>query len=178
MHLPRTRRSSHWIGAIAIACLVTSAHAADQLDLKVGLKTLPLLVNKLSGSALMAVVYDPAIAASKAEADTVVAFVGAGIEAAGGITVTAKAVPVGDLAKQGEAKLVFVTSGLSKSWDALQGSASGMLSMSTDLDCVKANRCVLGIVSQPSVSIYYSKAAADTQKIAFSDAFAMLSKKF
>jgi hypothetical protein len=172
-----SRRFQTGIAVASVLFAATSACAADQLDLKVGLKTLPLLTNKLSGSVTMAVVFDPSVGASKSEADSVVGLVGSGIEAPGGVTVTAKAVPVGDLAK-GDAKIAYVTTGLGKSWDAVQQGASGILTMSTDLDCVKANKCILGIVSQPSVSIYYSKAAADAQKISFSDAFAMLSKKF
>lgn len=49
--------------------------------------------------------------------------------------------------------------------------------MSTDLGCVKANKCILGLVSKPSVDIYYSKSAADAAKITFSPAFTMLVKQ-
>jgi hypothetical protein len=154
------------------------ARATDLLDLKVGLKTLPLLTEKMSGSVPMAVVYGPGNAASKAEAETIVTAVGSGLDAPGGVTVTAIAVPVADLAKHGDAKLVFITTGLGGDWGTIQQGAPSALTLSTDLDCVKADKCIIGVVSQPSVSIYYSKAAADAGKIGFSDAFSMLAKKF
>jgi len=156
-----------------------AALATDQLDISVGLKTLPLLNNKLSGSAVMAVVYDPADAQSKAEADAIVSAVGAGIDAPGGVKVTATLVSTAELAKLSQAKLAFVTGGLKGALDQVAAAAAsnGVLTMSTDLDCVKANKCVLGIVSKPSVDIYYSKTAADNAKIGFAPAFAMLVKQ-
>jgi hypothetical protein len=173
------RRSAVRVFVPAILLVAaSSAQATTDLDLKVGFKTLPLLLNKLSGTVPMAVLFDPAQPASKAEADQVVALAGGGLQAPGGVTVTAVAVPVTDLSKHPDAKLAFVTSGLGKSWDAVQQSATGVLTMTTDLDCVKADKCVLGIVSAPSVAIYYSKPSSDAQKVGFSDAFAMLAKKF
>jgi hypothetical protein len=151
--------------------------ATDQLDLKVGLKVLPLLTNKITGAATAAIVYDPANADSKAEADSIKAIIDGGIEAPGGIKLTSLLVGVGELGKLSGAKIAFLAQGISSAnLDAVNKAASdaGVLTMSTDLDYVKANKCVLGVVSKPSVQIYYSKAAADAGKIGFAQAFTML----
>ena len=49
--------------------------------------------------------------------------------------------------------------------------------MTSDLDCVKANRCILGIVSRPNVEIYLSKSAAEAAKVGFSQAFIMIAER-
>ncbi len=163
-------------GVFLCALLAFPAQATSLLDVRIGLKTLRLLSNKPSGPLTMLVVYDPGNAASKQEAQSIVAEFGDGLRASSDVMVTASLLPVGELARHEDVKLVFVTAGLARSWDLLQRQADGMLTITTDLDCVRADRCVVGIVSQPTVEIYYSRAAAEAQKIRFSDAFAMLAK--
>jgi hypothetical protein len=166
--------------ALGMALIVAApVHAADQLDLSVGLKTLPLLDNKITGATVMAIVYDPANAESKAEANTVKSIIDAGLTGPGGIKISSLMVTTAELAKLSEAKLAYVTYGLKGSYDAIGAAASsnGVLTMSTDLECVKANKCILGVVSKPSVEIYYSKTAADAAKMGFAQAFAMLVKQ-
>lgn len=164
---------------LALAMLATPAFAFEQTDLSVGLKTLPMLTNKLSGSAVAAVVYDPANADSKAEADVIKGLIDANPDAPGGVKLTSLLVGVADLAKLSGAKLAFVTKGLSSKFDAVSAAAAsaGVLTISTDIDCVKGNKCVLGISSKPTVEIFFSKAAADAGKIGFSQAFTMLAKQ-
>jgi len=150
------------------------AKATDALDITVGLKTLPLLTNKIAGPAQTAIVYD---AASKADADAIKAAIDGGLEGPGGVKLAAQLVAVSDLGKLSGAKIVILAAGIGKgSFDAIATAASGALTLSTDLDCVKANKCVLGIVSKPAVEIYFSKAAADAAHIGFAAAFAMLAK--
>jgi hypothetical protein len=167
------------VACASVMFLCFSAQAADKADLTVGLKTLPLLINKITGSATMAVIYDPANPASKTEADEIKGILDGGIDAPGGVKITGALVPVSELGKLSDAKLAYVTGGLKSSFDAIASAAasSGVLTMSTDLDCVKSNKCVLGIVSKPSVDIFYSKAAADTGKVGFAQAFMMLAKQ-
>ncbi|MDD5587409.1 MAG: hypothetical protein PHY92_10740 [Alphaproteobacteria bacterium] len=169
--------------AVAVCFLVLflsfPAWATDKTDLTVGLKTTPLLINKITGTAAMAVVFDPSNAASKAEADEIKGIIDSGLEAPGGVKITALMVPVSELNKLGEAKMAFITNGLKASFDAIAPAAAsaGVLTMSTDLECVKNNKCVLGVVSKPSVEIYYSKSAAEAGKVGFAQAFTMLVKQ-
>ncbi|MFA6280009.1 MAG: hypothetical protein WC612_04365 [Bdellovibrionales bacterium] len=166
-------------GFFALVCgMAAPAQAVDQADLMVALKTTPLLTNKLSGSAVMAVVFDPADAASKAEADSLKALLDAGIDAPGGVKITGMMVPVAEVgSKLSSAKLAFITKGACTAPVSTAANAAGVLSMSTDLDCVKGNKCILGIVTKPSVEIYYSKTAADAAKVGFAQAFTMLVKQ-
>src|SRR5262249_34961014 len=55
----------------------------NQKDLVVGMKTLPLLVNKIVGSATVAIVFDPANPASRSEANSIKAVFDSGFEAPG-----------------------------------------------------------------------------------------------
>ena len=168
------------LAAGSIMMLASSALAAtDQTDLSVGIKTLPLLTNKIEGSAKIAIVFDPANGASKQEAGGIKAILDAGFEAPGDLKLTGVLVPVGDLATMADSKIAILTSGLSTHFDAISTAAASnsILTMSTDLSCVQANKCILGIVSRPNVEIYYSKTAADAAKISFSQAFKMLVKQ-
>ncbi len=126
----------------------------------------------------MAIIYDPANANSKADADAINAAIGGGMDAPGGAKITALMVPVADAAaKISQAKLAFVTRGACSDAVGSAAAAAGVLSITTDLDCVKSNKSIIGVVSAPSVEIYYSKAASDAAKIGFSSAFTMLVKQ-
>jgi hypothetical protein len=164
---------------MALALTAVPAGATDQKDLVVGLKTFPLLDNKITGTAAAAIIFDPANPSSKADADSIKAAMGATAWPVAGVTLTPLMIPVSELAKLSQAKVAVVAQGTSASFGAIATAASsaGVLTMSTDLDCVKGGKCILGIVSNPTVEIYYSKAAGDAAKITFSPAFTMLVKQ-
>ena len=153
--------------------------ATDQADLTVGIKTLPLLVDRITGTTTMAIIYDPANPASKSEADEIKSIVDKGLEAPGELKLVSKLVPVDELAALSGSKIAILTSGLSAHYDAIgkTASANAVLTMSTDLGCVQANKCILGIVSKPHVEIYYSKVAAEAAHINFGQVFALLVKQ-
>jgi hypothetical protein len=159
--------------------LAMPAVATERLDIQVGTKALPLLTNKMSGDVPMAVVYDPANAESKTDAEGIKKVVDDGIDVPGGIKLSAMLVGVGELSKLSTAKIAFLTPGLSAHFDAIGAAAAGagVLTISTDVDCVKAGKCIIGVVTKPSVTIYFSKAASEAAKISFSQAFIMLVKQ-
>lgn len=166
--------------ALFLPCVhPVSAAATDRLDMSVGMKTLPLLTNKISGDVEIAIIYDPANLGSRNDADEVKKIIDGGLDMPQGVKISSLMVPVSDLAKLSQAKIAYVTYGLKGGYDAIgrATSAAGVLTMSTDLECVKANICVLGLVSKPSVDIYYSKDAAAAARISFSSAFTMLVKQ-
>lgn len=153
--------------------------ATDEQDLSVGVKTLPLLSNKITGTVKLAIVFDPVNPASRAEANGIKAILDGGFEAPGDLKLVGVMLPVADLGMLSGNKIAVLTSGLSGHYDTIRDAASsnGVLTMSTDLECVRANRCVLGIVSKPHVEIYFSKMAADAAKLGFEQAFTMLVKQ-
>lgn len=169
------------IGALCVLALGVAlsgpASATEQKDVVVGLKALPMLTNKITGDAAMAVVYDPGNAASKSDADGIKKIVDAGVDVPGGGKVSATLVGVGELSKLSGYKIAFITPGLSAHYGAIASSSSGVLTITTDIDCVKAGKCTIGVVTSPDVTIYYSKAAGDAAKVDFSAAFAMLVKQ-
>ncbi len=157
--------------------LPATAYATDSLDLKVGLKILPLLNEKIHSPAVFGIVYDPAKADSRAEAEFIKSIIDGGIVAPGGVTLTSRLIGTGELGKLANARIAFFADRLSDAdLDAAGRAAAtaGVLTMSTHLPYIKANKCVLGIVSKPSVQIYYSPVAADAGKIGFAQAFIML----
>jgi len=164
-----------WFSMSAVA----PVFATEALDVSVGLKTLPLLKNRITGTINMAIVFDPANPESRADADMIKAFADDESMAPSGDRLIGMKVAVNDLAKLKGAKVVFVAKGVGADGFetvALAAAADGLLSMSTDLACVKAGKCVLGIVTRPTVEIYFSRTAALASNLGFSSSFIMLAK--
>ncbi|MDR3436161.1 hypothetical protein [Telmatospirillum sp.] len=158
---------------------ITPVSATDAFDLSVGLKTLPLLSQRIVGPVNMAIVFDPGSPESRADADAIKAAADGGAEVPGGERLVPMLVAADDLSRLKGARLLFLTQGArAGAFDAvaLVAAANGILSMSADLACVRANKCVLGIVSRPTVEIYFSRPAAVASHIGFTPAFTMLAK--
>ncbi len=155
------------------------AKETERTDILVGLKTLPMLGDPLSPPVYMGIVYDQNNPQSKADAEAIKAVLGSGAKTQEGESVTGVMVPLSDIGKLSQVKMAFVTVGLKDHFDTIAQAASAhnVLTMSADMDCVKANKCVLGIISKPVVEIYFSRIASETAKIDFDPAFIMLIKK-
>ncbi len=151
----------------------------DEADLLVGLKVLPLLTEKMTGTVMFAIIFDPDNASSKQEAESIKNILDGNFETPGNVKLSPFLVPVNNLDLAVGSKIAFITAGLSKYYDGI-GRAAGngkILTMSTDLACVEANKCVIGIISKPNVEIYYSKSAAEAASIGFSQVFSLLVKQ-
>ncbi len=171
--------------AVATVCvflvfICPSAHATDQLDISTGLKTLLLMTNRVSGLIAVAVVFDPANPESRMDAENIRSAIDSGNGVPGGLKMTAELVGYTSFLKSTDAKVAFLAKAIPvSSFDTISATAqsSGILTISTDLDCVKSGKCVLGIMSKPRVEIYYSPAAAEAAHINFAPAFIMLAKQ-
>ena len=169
-------------GGLLAVCLLTTqlARATDKLDLSVAMKTLPLLSRALMSPVPVAVVYDPTIPESKADADTIKSVFDGGLEAPGDTKMNTSLVDIKALAGLSNFKIVFLTHGLSTADGEVVGlaaSAAGCLTFCSDIDEVKANNCVIGLTSKPRVAVYYSPTAAENARISFVPAFTMLVKQ-
>jgi hypothetical protein len=177
----KTVRTFGVIGLFVFGLFLSpAAGATDQFDIAVALKTLPLLTAKIAGPVIVMVVYDPASPKSKADAEKIKSVFDSGIEAPGDIKLISQLASTTDLSGLSNAKIAFVASGLPAADYADIGAVAGsmgVLTISTDIDCVKANKCVLGITSKPQVQVYYSPAAAEAARISFASAFTMLAKQ-
>jgi hypothetical protein len=153
--------------------------ATTSVDLLVGAKTLPLLNDPMTGTASLAIIFDPASTASVSEANEIKSILGNGFEVPGDLKLVGALVSVEDLGKLSAARIAILTTGLGSHFNAIGAAAARnrVLTMSTDLGCVEAERCVLGIKSQPHVEIYFSKTAADAAQITFGQVFTMLVKQ-
>ncbi|MFA4995360.1 MAG: hypothetical protein WC521_08690 [Bdellovibrionales bacterium] len=169
------------VGIVSVSSGFSSkAYATDKTDIAVGMKTLSMLNVKPSGIITVAVVYDPTSVASKADADSIKEEIDNGVDVPRGIKLDSVLVSTNELGKLERAKIIFIAKSVAiRNFDAISVAASnaGALSISTDIDCVKANKCVIGIVSKPNVEIYLSTLAAERAKIGFAQVFMMLTKQ-
>lgn len=166
------------LAVMILALPGAGSFAMDKLDLAIGMKTLPLLNNQITGNIKVAILYDPAKASSKQEAENIKSVIDGGLDLPADLNPDGTVIPINQLDKLADIKIAIVTSNLESHYDAISNAASkyGILTMSTDLDCVRMNKCILGIVSKPRVEIYYSKSAAESARISFKQAFAPLLK--
>jgi hypothetical protein len=170
---------------LCLACgiiLLASAPACatDQAQVKAGLKTVLALADKSGPSTLVAVLYDPHDPASQADAEAIVASITSGDAVPPGLKLTAQAMTLSSYSWIAHPKVAFLAQGFPQSAFpevARISSLNGALTISTDLECVKAHECVLGVKAQPSVQIYYSPAAAEASRISFTPALIMLANQ-
>jgi hypothetical protein len=177
----KTTYSLAVLGLIAFTLLgAETAGATDQQDLAVALKTLPLLTNKIASPAVVAVLYDQAVPASKNDAEKIKSVFDGGLKAPGDIHLDVQLVGMTELSQLSKAKIAFVAEGLPMAdYSPIRtaASAAGTLTISADQECVKTAACVLGVSSKPQVEVYYNPAAAEAARIGFASAFTMLAKQ-
>ena len=146
-------------------------------DIKIAARAVAFMNNPPSGPSVAAIISDPANAASKQEAETIQSAMGSGLKA-GKAKLTPALVDVNTL-DLGGAKVAFLTGGLGSHFEAIFSAttAASVLSISTDMTCVNAGKCVVGIASSPKVEIVVSKAARESAGIGFKSAFLMMVKE-
>ena len=164
--------------AAALACAPVPVGALSSSDVLVGLETLQLLSDKPSGTIVVAIVYDPSNRISSGDAEDVQSLFNHGIDVLSSIKPTGLMVPVNDLGKLSKARVAIIMQNTQSSMGAIAAAANAnhVLTMSSDLSCVKSGKCVLGMVTEPSTEIYYNKAAGEAAQIKFAPAFLMLVK--
>ncbi|MFZ5610536.1 MAG: hypothetical protein ACOY99_13115 [Pseudomonadota bacterium] len=147
-------------------------------DIQVAARAVAFMENAPSGDTPAAIIYDPANGATKAEAEAIQKAMGAGLKA-GNANLQPKLVAVGSLGDLAGARVAFVTGGLGAQHGAIFAAAApkSILTVSTDMSCVDAGKCVVGVMTQPKVEIIVSKAARDASSISFAAAFLMMVKE-
>ena len=170
--------------AVVVACAAwlfspSASFATDARDISIGVRVLLLMKDKYAGSVPVAIVYNPAVPSSLSDAENIKK----SIETSAGIPeelkLNAYLVSIDHVEKLSGAKAAFLADNLSS--DGVNSACNaagreGILTISSNIDCVKANKCVIGIISKPRVEIYYSPVAAEASHISFSSAFIMLVK--
>jgi hypothetical protein len=168
----------HKFGSVAGICvaLASSVASAADLNLPVATRVVSFLQPPPGGVIPAAIIYAPGNAASEAEAASIER---AGPLVAGKGTLHLKRVPVSALSGLAGVRVAFVTSGLRDSQAQIAAAASrqSILTITSDLSCVQAGRCVVAISSVPRVQITVSRAASKAANIQFGSAFLMLVKE-
>lgn len=156
------------------------AYATDQSDIATGLKVWLLVNDRPSGTITVAVIFDASNPNSKADAKTIKEDIDKGIGVPEGLNIVATLVSIADIAQLAKPNIAFVANGVSQDgFDTISKAAtvSGILTISADTNCVQANKCVIGVTTQPRVEIYYSPVAAEASRIKFAPAFIMLARQ-
>jgi hypothetical protein len=162
--------------AALIAALSPAARAEfNAKDAQVLGRTLGYVGDGMTGIAVVGVVFEPANRSSQREADLIRAVIGDGL-ATGRIWLHARLIPVEQLAGVTGLNALYLTSGLAESTEAIFGAARRLRAptISADLVCVEAGRCVVGFSSEPTVQILLNRGAAERVGVYFLQAFRML----
>lgn len=158
-------------------CLLLSGVAnagVSEQDIQVAARTFNFINGLPKGDIEAGLVYDPSIAESKTEAESLNSKMASGLKA-GKAKIKSKMIQVSEISGSG-LKVLFIMPGLSSKYDSIYGSASKInaLTVSTDFDCVAAQKCVMGVASKPNVKIEISRGAADSSGLEFAQALKLL----
>jgi hypothetical protein len=161
--------------AALLAVAPTTVLAA--LDVPVASRVVTFLQPAPSGAVPAVIVWEPGNAASEADALAIEDSIGAGL-AVGRGTLHARRVPVSNLAGLAGARIAFVTAGLHQQQQVADAAShGGIVTITSDLSCVQAGHCVVGVTGGPRPQIVVSRAAAKATGARFGTAFLMLVKE-
>ncbi|WP_374764784.1 hypothetical protein [Yunchengibacter salinarum] len=156
--------------------LMPSALAeTTSVEIKIAVRTVSFLQSPPAGEQPVHIVFDPATPASQADADAIAAAMAGGMDA-GNTTLVPKLTPLEQAGDVPDGGIVLIPQGTQAHHGAIAAATEGrmILSMSTDLACVRAGHCAVGIESTPKVKILVNRAVVLTEGIKFSSGFLLL----
>jgi hypothetical protein len=161
------RRAAAFFLAVALFCTAQAHAATTARDLQLMARAVGF-VNGLPRGSVDAVIVDGPNAAA------LHALMGGGVSG-GGVTLAPRRVALADLAGSG-ARVIIVPEGQASAHAAVAQAARQMnaVTVSTDMSCVRAGRCIIGVVAQPRVEIVVSRDAASAANISFGQAFRVM----
>lgn len=159
---------------VAVSPFARPAAAVTAKDIQVAARSVAFLSNPPSGTVQAAIVFDPANADSKAEAESVKSLISQ-FPKAGGATLSPVLVPSDQLGQLAGKGVVFMASGVGNAAAVFDAAASnGVPTLSIGESCVRAGHCVVGVVTSPKVQILVNKSAAEAASVSFKSAFLMM----
>jgi hypothetical protein len=165
------------IAIIATAGLCDAAHAQMTSDtVAVGARAASFLQPRPSGTVTAAIIYEPGNEASEREARVIERELAEGL-AAGSLRLRARRVASTALDELAGARLAFVTRGTPYRQIAAAAASRSVLTISSDLACVRAAQCSMAVQSSPRIQIFVSRTASSAARIRFSSSFLMLVKE-
>ena len=168
---------------LAVASLMLASIAAPapvraqftQRDGQIIARTLSFVEPRPTGTIQVAIAYAPSHPASLHDAESLLGAIGDGLHA-GSVTLTARLVPVDQLADAAGIAAIVVAGDLGADLDKVAQAAQRLQvpSISTELACVRSARCILAFSSEPTVEIVLNHAAASSAGVHFAPAFRLL----
>ncbi len=162
-------------GAFAIAGLHPAG--AESLTLKsvqILSRAIAFLQPAPSGTATVAIAYDPAEPASKQDADAIAGDFGDGLKA-GQANLRAQVVSISQLAS-GHFIAVVAAAGANIDQVFSASQALHIPCVTADAQAVQGGRCVMSVQSDPRVDIQINAAAASRSGVAFRSAFMFMAR--
>lgn len=143
--------------------------AVSQADMNVAAKGLGF-VGGLSGTQEVQVLYDPANATSRADAEAAAAALAA---TKGKLTLKPTLTSIGGM---GSSKLAYVSEGMSAHYDAIRAMAAqrGVLTFTNDRSCVAARACAMYVSGSSGVVIEVSQSAFEATPFQLAAALKMM----
>ncbi|WP_300532193.1 hypothetical protein [Maricaulis sp.] len=158
---------------VAAGLLLAAPAAAETTtrDLEVIGRALGFVENQSGSERVLAIVHD---ASSAGEAEALLTALSGGLRA-GRVTLTGRLVSSAELSGLDGAHAAVLIGGAAGDPSIAQAiNAAGILSVASDMGCVEAQGCVMGVQSAPSVRIVVNRANADAASVSFAAAFAMM----
>jgi hypothetical protein len=161
-----------------LAATLWGSAASAELNVPVAARVVSFMQPPPSGATSGVILYQPGDAASEAEATAIERAAGSGLTTGKG-TLRLRRVPVSALGGLAGARVAFVTQGLRGEQTEIAAAAArgGVLTITSDLSCVQANRCAVAVSSGSRVVITVSRAACKAARVQFGSAFLMLVKE-
>lgn len=162
---------------LLLACIPVGPALAQitAKDVQIAVRTIGFVRNPPNGPVDLAILFDPAVPVSAAEAQTATATIGGGLRV-GAATVRGVPLSISDLSRLGSFRFVLVTTGLQSHFDNIFEATRGrgILSISVDMACARAGRCVMAVASEPRVQILVNRQASEACAVEFAAAFRLM----
>lgn len=159
----------------ALAYALPASAAVSPQDAQVALRSMMYLTEKPEGAVSIAVIYAKSLPKTEQDAKALADAL-AGLSLPGMSKPEPRLVAVEDLGALRDARMAFLTEGLSGHYDKVFEATKGkkILTVSIEKACVQSGRCVMAVQSQPKVEILVSRAAAAAAGVSFVPTFRML----
>jgi len=164
-----------WSVALLSAIPTPSPAETTAKDIMVAVRTFGFVVHPPTGEVLLAVVFDPTRPQSASDLQTVISVLDGGAHV-GGMTVQPVPIPVTELNRLVGFRFVLLIGDVQNYRQAIfeRTRGQGIVTISTDLDCVRAGLCVMGVAAEPRVQVLVNRAASDAAAVEFMLAFRMM----
>jgi hypothetical protein len=166
---------ARWFTTLGSGLLLAAAAnaATSAKDVAVLSRVLGFVEPPLGGVVPIVIFYEQGDAASESDAKLIQATLASG--GVKGATLKIRLSPSSDTTAVSGTKIVFIAAGTNNQAAIFSAAAGqGAVTVSGDMNCVRAGHCVVGVRSSPKVEIVVNRGASGASRVRFSKAFLML----